>query len=239
MTRMWGILSFFVVLAVPIFFIANSVTWAVNDLDLYQRGFDKYRISEIAGIEAKELFSVGRQIRSYFNSSKEPLQVQAKVFGKERELFSQREVLHMGDVKGLVRGVYLVAMASGGYLLLFVALGLLLRRSQISARLTKLGLWGSGVTVAVVALVGVLSLGAFDWLFLLFHQASFANAYWMLDSRRDYLVILFPEGFWLDATIFVAVLSVSQAIVVGGACSSILLLRGKGVHQPSHLVREP
>ena len=239
MSRIWGILSILSVLPIALFFIANSVSWAVNDLDLYQRGFDKHGISEVTGIQREELVSVGRQIRSYFNSSEEPLEVRARVFGQERELFSQREVLHMQDVKGLVREVYLVELASAGYLLLFVAVGLSLRRPQIAAWLAKLGLWGSGITVTIVILVGVLSLGAFDWLFLLFHQASFANNYWLLDPRRDYLVILFPEGFWLDATIFVAFLSVSQAVVMGGVCSLILLIRGERVPLPSHLVPGP
>ena len=242
-TEIWAVLQrvlfFLAVLALPLLFISSSVTWAINDLGLYQRGFDKYRISGRTGIEKEELASVGKQIRNYFNSSEEPLQVKASVFGSERELFNQQEVLHMRDVKGLVRGVYRVAIATAMYLLLFVALGLLVWRSRLFASLARLALWGSGLTVALVALVGIFSLVAFDRLFLIFHQTSFSNNYWMLDPKRDYLLILFPQGFWLDATIFVALLTLAQVIVVGGAGAGALLLWRRRSHRSTRPIPEP
>jgi len=236
---MWRVLFFLSVFALPCLFISSSVTWAINDLGLYQRGFNKYHISELTGIQKEGLASVSRQIRNYFNSSREPLQVQTSVFGNERELFSQREVLHMRDVKGLVRGVYRVVIATSIYLLLFVAVGLLVWRSRLFASLASLALWGSGVTVGLVVLVGIFSLVAFDKLFLIFHQTSFANNYWMLDPKRDYLVMLFPEGFWLDATIFVALLTIAQAIVVGSVGAGVLLLWRRRSHRSAHPIPEP
>ena len=242
-TEKWAVLQrvlfFLAVLALPFLFISSSVTWAINDLNLYQRGFNKYRISGRTGIEKEGLVSVGSQIRSYFNSSREPLQVRASVFGNERELFNQQEVLHMRDVKGLVRGVYRVAIATAVYLLLFVTVGLLVLRSRFFAHLARLALWGSGLTVALIALVGIFSLVAFDRLFLIFHQTSFANNYWMLDPKRDYLLMLFPQGFWLDATIFVALLTIAQAIVVGGAGAGALLLWRRRSHRSPDPIQEP
>jgi hypothetical protein len=38
----------------------------------------------------------------------------------------------------------------------------------------------------------------------------------MLDPRTDYLIMLYPEGFWLDATLRIAMLSAVEALVLGG-----------------------
>ena len=50
------------VAAVPVLLIVASVAWAVNDLGLYARGFDKYDIPAVTGIERDDLIQAGREI---------------------------------------------------------------------------------------------------------------------------------------------------------------------------------
>ena len=38
----------------------------------------------------------------------------------------------------------------------------------------------------------------------------------MLDPRRDFLVVMFPEQFWLEATLLVAFATVTQALLLAG-----------------------
>ena len=213
------------VFAIPLFLITDSVTWAVNDLRLYRRGFDKYDVSLATGIEKGRLEDAAREIRGYFNSTREPLDIKAEVFGEERELFSQREVLHMRDVKRLIWGVYGVGAASALYVLGFVAVGFFLYRRLFIPIVARYVLWSGGLTLAVVVLVGLVSLVGFDSLFLFFHRVSFSNDFWMLDPNRDYLVMMFPQGFWFDATILVALVTVAQAAVLGGIAGGVMVLR--------------
>ena len=67
--------------AVVIFLVATGVTWALNDLGLYDRGFEKYGISRATGITPAGLHDAGAAIRGYFNSPDEPLVVRAVVYG--------------------------------------------------------------------------------------------------------------------------------------------------------------
>ena len=214
----------FFVTAVPLFLITSSVTWAVNDLGLYERGFEKRDISFRTGIDEDGLSSIARQIRGYFNSTGEPIDIEATIFGENRELFNEREAIHMKDVKHLIWGVYGIGAASGAYLLGFVALGLLIYRRPFVSILSKYLLWGSSLTIGLVTLVGLIALVGFDSLFLLFHKVSFSNDFWRLDSRTDYLVRLFPQGFWFDATLFVALLTVVGALLLGGLAGAYLVL---------------
>ncbi len=205
------------VAAMPIFLITASVTWAVNESRLYSYGFDKYNVSAATGIDREDLIQAGGEIRAYFNSNQEPLDVRAEVFGRERPLFGARETIHMRDVKGLIRGVYIIGAVTFAYLAAVTALGFRQLGRGFVAPLSRWVLWGGEATVGFVAAVGLVSLVAFDQLFLLFHRLSFANDFWQLDPSRHYLVVMFPEGFWLDATLFVGFATVGGAVALAGA----------------------
>lgn len=213
------------VAAVPVFLIAVSVAWAFNDLGLYARGFDKYDIPTVTGIEREDLIQVGSEIRGYLHSMRESLDVRTTIYGREQALFNYREVIHMADVKDLLWVIY----GAGALSLLFMAgvgaVGFRREGRAFAPTLCRRILWGAEATVGLGVLVGLISLVAFDQLFLLFHQVSFANDFWQLDPRRDFLVMMFPEGFWLDATFFVAYLTLGGAAVLGVASGSYLVFR--------------
>lgn len=224
------------IVAVPLFLITISVTWAVNDLRLYRYGFEEYNVSIVTGIDQDELMTAARQIRGYFNSTREPLDIRANVFGEDTELFSQREVIHMRDVKHLIWGVYGVAAASGLYLIGFTAAGFAFRRGNLAHTLSRLLLSGSALTIVLVAFVGLFSLVGFDSLFTKFHELSFANDFWKLNANRDYLVMMFPQGFWFDATLFVGLGAVGGALVIAAITGGFLILERRQTRRQQQTV---
>ena len=203
------------VAAVPVFLIAGSVRVVINAPALYSYGFDRYDIPAYTGIEREDLLEVAARIRAYFNDDSEYLIVPTTVRGVQvPSLYNEREILHMWDVKGLVRGVYAVHEAAGLYLLAFGAFGLALYRRPFLARLARYAGYGGGLTLGIVLLAGIGSLAGFDRLFLAFHLVSFANDLWQLDPRRDYLIAMFPQAFFFDATMLIAIATSVQALVL-------------------------
>jgi len=220
------------IVAVPLFLIAASVTWAFNSPGLYNDGFEKYSISRISGITDADLRQVGADIRGYINSGDEPLDIRTKILGEERDLFNDREVAHMKDVKKLVRGVYVLALVSAVYLAVMIFIGFAVRRARFVFDLSKRLAWGGGLTLALLVLFGVVVLVGFDSVFLKFHELSFANDLWRLDPRTDYLVRIFPQDFWFDATLWVAVRAIVGALILTVAGSSFLMYRRYSGWQP-------
>ena len=200
--------------AVLLFLVAGSVTWAVNDPGLYRNGFQRYHTAQRSGISDPDLIAIGAELRHYFNTSVEPLAVRAPIYGIEQEVFNQREIAHMYDVKRLVRGTYWVALGSALWILSTLAIVLATDRGTWPTRTIRLAIWGGAVTLIAVFLVGLAAVASFEQLFLLFHRLSFANDLWILDPRTDYLLILFPGGFWFDATMRVALTSVLGAVLL-------------------------
>ena len=87
-------------------------------------------------------------------------------------------------------------------------------RREFWPKLNRLLRWGGGVTLGLVALVGLGSLVGFDRLFLAFHLISFSNDLWQLDPRRDYLIAMFPQGFFFDATMLIALAVILEAVAL-------------------------
>ena len=110
----------------------------------------------------------------------------------------------MYDVKRLLWGVYAAFAVSAVCLVALTAAGFARQRRAFLPTLARRALWGGGLTWGCWSAFGLLSVVAFDALFLLFHRVSFANDFWQLDPRTDYLVLLFPQGFWFDATMWAA-----------------------------------
>jgi len=214
------------VAAVPVFLIATNVRWVIGAPLLYSYGFDKYDIPSATGIERDELLSAARQIRDYFGNDDEFLTVRVIQYGVHVEnLYKSKEILHMKDVKSLIRGVYRVQEVAGAYLAAFALIGLLVYRRGFLSRLARYAAYGGAATVGLVVVVGLGSLIGFDRLFLAFHLVSFSNDLWQLDPRTDYLIAMFPEGFFLDATLWIAGSTVLEAAVILGV--SVLFLRSR------------
>ena len=216
------------IVAVPVFLVTGSITWAFNNIGLYEGGFEKYRIAQASGITTEDLRQVALDLRAYFNSGEEPLSVRTRVFGSERDLFNEKEVIHMHDVKRLVRGVYWALGISALCLVAVAATGFALQRRQYLPTLARRTLWGGGLTVVLLAVFGLIATVGFDALFLLFHRVSFANDFWKLDPRTDYLVLLFPQGFWFDATMWAAMRALAGGILLAAVGGGYLAWRRWG-----------
>ena len=203
------------VAAVPLFLVATNVRWVINAPFLYSYGFDKYDIVERTDIERDELLSAARQIRDYFNNGEELITIRVVQGGvRVQNLYNEREVLHMKDVKGLVRGVYRVQLIAGAYLLGFAVVGLAIGRRSFFPWLARYVGLGGAATLGLVVLTGLGALVGFERLFLQFHYISFSNDLWILDPSKDFLIMMFPEGFFFDATLWIVGSTVVEALVL-------------------------
>jgi integral membrane protein (TIGR01906 family) len=210
------------VVAVPLFLVTLAVVWAVNDLRLYRYEFRLQKVSGETGISESQLMSAVVQIRGYFNSRKEPLDVRIELSDQTRSLFNEREAQHMRDVKRLVWGVYLTCWVAFAYLLGWLVAGLVSKRRLLLRKGAVQVLWGCGLTVVPIVGIGLAAWVAFDAVFVLFHRISFANDLWQLDPTTDYLIRIFPERFWSDATFFVGLAAIAMAAVLAMAVAAWL-----------------
>ncbi len=214
-------------LCMPALLLAASIGVAVNSTWLYEYGFNKYNVSSTTGLADSELDKAARGLISYFNSSEEYISITVLKDGKPFTLFNQREVIHLKDVKGLIWLDYRVLLGTLIYAFGYGGVSLFWRKRRYWRRLARGVVGGGGITLALMLALGLGMLIGFDQLFLQFHLLSFANDFWQLDPTRDYLIMLFPQGFWYDATLFCALGTASMAVILGGVAGGYLLATRK------------
>ena len=205
------------VISVPVLLLSTDLRLAATDIRLYEYGFDKYDASAATGLEKEELLAVAGDIITYFNSDQELL---------DTDVFSERAVAHMKDVKGLVQLACRVQLAALAVIVVYAVAGFVLRRGAFWRDLARRLIWGSGATIALLVLVGLWALVDFESLFLLFHLAGFRNDLWQL-YPGDNMLLMFPPGFFNDAALFVAGAAVVEAAIIGGAAWGLLRLRNR------------
>ncbi len=214
------------VFCLPVVLVTSTICCEVNELGLYEYGFDKYGISEATGIDKLELKRVAQHLIDYFNLRADSSQITVLKKGQEFSLFNERELIHLEDVKSLIQLNYWVQIVA--WLLLIVCVLVLLFVFMVGwQRIVKGLLWGSLVTVGLMAGLALWALFGFERFFLLFHLVSFSNEYWMLDPAKDYLIRLFPEGFFYDAALFGFGAIILEAVILGGIAFGILRLKSQ------------
>lgn len=130
-----------------------------------------------------------------------------------------REQSHMVDVRTVLMGLGLVALAAT----------VLLAGLMIASR-GRRWFWravgtGASVLVGGVVVVGVAFAFFFDQAFELFHEIFFPPGTYMFDPRTDRLVQLFPDQFWSETSVAIAL--------------AVLLLAFLVVFEARRLGREP
>lgn len=203
------------VFCLPVVLITSTLCCEVNQLKLYEYGFDKYEISEATGIDNLELKRVAQHLIGYFNLEVSTAQIEVSRQGGEFNLFNERELIHLEDVRNLIQLDYWVQR--GALLLLVVCVLVLVFVFKVGWRMVIKGLWwGSIMTLCLVVGLAFWALFGFERFFLLFHVVSFSNEYWMLNPATDYLIRLFPEGFFYDAAMFGFSAVILEALLLGG-----------------------
>ena len=220
-----NIIFWFGVCCVPVLLFTSTICWEVNALRLYEYGFDKYEISQAAGIDRLQLKSVAQHLIDYFNLKVNTAQIVVGKRGGEFNLFNERELVHLKDVRSLIQLDYWVQR--GALLLLIICVLVLFFGFKAGWRIVVKGLFrGSLVTVGLMTVLALWALFGFERFFLLFHLVSFSNEYWMLDPAKDYLIRLFPEGFFYDAAMFGFGAIVLEALLIGGIAFVVLKVIG-------------
>jgi len=204
----------------PMLLVTATIAFEFNSLWLYKNGFKKYNISQVTGLSEAELEKAARGLISYFNSDEEYISLTVIKDDKPFELFNQREVAHLKDVKGLIQMDYRLLLGAAIYVGAYAGICLFWRKRR---RLAWGMVGGSSIVLGMMLALGIGStVQGFDQLFTQFHLFAFANEFWMLDPTKDYLIMLFPEGFWYDVAMLFAKIVIGIAVTLGGVAGGYL-----------------
>jgi integral membrane protein (TIGR01906 family) len=201
-------------IALPLAVITSVVLGLMFDAGYLVAGQRRYQVDQVTGFSFDEIGRIDRAIVRFFGST-ESLPISLSQTGASPDVFQDKEVLHMNDVRSIVWLMQKLQVVALVYVAGFVALSLVTWRQGGLAALSQALIASAVFTVGLGIVVGLATYFAFDQLFLAFHETVFQNSFWQLDPRTDHLIQLFPFGFWYDAMLTVALRVVLVVIALG------------------------
>ncbi len=187
-----------------------SAYFTAFDLGFYENQWEELGVPQAAGIPMDDLLSAGRVLARYFRGQIDTPQTTVTVRGKPRELFNEKELTHLSDVKVLFKNGLLILEILGIQL---VGIGFFLTRTQERRPISRAFLIAGTATLAVIALLAIPAKTDFTGFWTRFHLLTFTNDLWLLDPSTDLLINIFPEGFFSAAALRIALTAAGISLI--------------------------
>jgi len=180
----------------PFVLLTSAIRLEMSSLALYLRGFRVYSVAETTGLTSAQLAEAATRLVRYFNTLAEtPQMIVSHVSGPAFDLYHDYELIHLADVKVLFAANSMIQAVSLLLVVTIVLAGCAFgRRADVYRALRQ----GAILTLLLLALTALAFVIDFQRMFVLFHLVAFDNSFWLLDPLTDYLIMLFPLGFWQD-----------------------------------------
>ena len=194
------ILYFFLGLIAFLSLLCSIAASCVTNENLMEQGFLSYSQTAHLNVSPTRYEDYAKAICDYLDGKTPVTQIANPETGETEPAFSDKENLHMADVKGIVSLLKIVRWAGGG-IVIGALLVLYLKSKDNKAQFLSDAVRGFALSALFLLLIAtVLAIWStvnFDGLFVTFHKLSFSNDLWILNPNTDLLVALMPLPFFI------------------------------------------
>lgn len=189
-------------LALIFVLLVTSIDFHAFNKNYYREQYTSLNTAENLGMSNKDLFAATDALLDYLHDEREDILVEGEVFGFKREIFTERETLHMVDVKNLYQNVLTARnMATIIGVLALVYLIVRSRKDENGVNMLKKQLAGSFIQISICLLIAVGMLAGyalmdFTSFWIGFHELFFTNDLWQLNPANSIMINMFPETFF-------------------------------------------
>ena len=201
------------------FLLLTSLLLSVIDFQTFRKSFYEYEYSrnntaEYIGMSEEGLMDATVALLDYCREKRDDIVSVTAVNGYEREVFNERETLHMADVRNLYQWALdmrtLMGLLGAGLL----AILLYIKRRMPLTVLKEAYTGGFVLMLILVGAIGLYAVADFTNFWLQFHYLFFDNDLFMLDPNTSIMINMFPETFFSDL--------VFRIIGVFALCSALI-----------------
>lgn len=169
--------------------------------------------SDSFGFTDAERLIYGSYGVDYLNNFAGPEYLSGLKLSTGSSMFTEGEVQHMVDVKNLIGFAYIL----GAVLAVILIIGIWYLAKRYAGGVRRALFSGAILALVGIAALAVFAIMGWDNFFTQFHALFFSDGTWTFNVS-DTLIRLYPEQFWLDSAIAIAVLVLATIIAVIISC---------------------
>lgn len=207
--------------------LLTSIEYSSFNLDFFRQEYKKMDTAGVIGMSEDDLRRATEELLDYIKGQRDDLDIRAVIKGQDRQVFNQKEIRHMVDVRELFSlGTQL---RNTGIVFLFV----LLVAVRVLAGKKYYRCWAGGYLVVIGTVLFFLAavvlsisrdfLGFWDS----FHRVIFTNDLWMLDPQTDILIQMVPEQFFFDLVVNILAVFSAAVLFLALAAGGMIWKTGK------------
>ncbi len=197
--------------------LVTSIELVTYDKSFYIDQYKKLDTATTIGISETDLHRVTWDLLDYIKDKKATLKdIKADINGDMRQVFNDKEIAHMVDVKDLYKFATDVRAYSIIAIVVLLLVILTFYRKMAARKLALSFLWTTGALIVLSAILYLLIQSNFSYYWDLFHHIFFDNDLWLLDPNTDIMIQMVPEAFFYSA--------VTRVILYFSTASIILAL---------------
>lgn len=184
-------------------YLAGSLASIAVDGDRMLQKMNSFSDTSLSGVQPQEYPALASSLTEYLKGKADTPQIQVIKHGESAPAFSQKEIQHLEDVKGLIALANTLRFTALGLAAMAIIAFFVIRKTaspefiglispQRALSLALFLFLGAALALAVWGLID------FNSLFYAFHRVLFRNDLWLLDARQDLLLQLMPEGLFVS-----------------------------------------
>ena len=162
----------------------------------------KIGIHEKLGMSEEDLGKVAQSMVYFTKGESDTLQVRVTMWGTERDFYNEKEILHIEDVRDLVRSVR-IFVAGCGVVCILGTIILACRKELLKLAYAYLN--SLVIVAAAAAAIGLFAVEDMQAVINGFHYLFFDNDLWLMDGRKDMVVWLFTEEMYGSAIVRIGI----------------------------------
>lgn len=204
------IMRLIIILLLPLALLLTTVEMITFDVDYFDRKYEEYDISKKTGIDSGDLTDITEKFLGYLNDDTDNLNIIKSINGTEQEVFGEREVLHMVDVKTLFLNGRNIRNMS--FVIVLLSLIYLFIKDKESIGNTLI--LSSATSISIIGLLSLLMYLDFNKYFIYFHEIFFSNDLWLLNPDTDVLIQMLPIEFFYSIATKIAGVFILQLVIL-------------------------
>lgn len=205
-----NILIILLIISLPVTILLTTIEIATFDSSFYERKYEEYNVPMVTGIEMEDLIFVTDEMLDYLKGKREDLIIFTKVNGKTEQVFEEREILHMIDVKDLFDKGYKIRNT----MILISIISFIFIYKYSKEKIGKTFIIASIWPMVLGAIIGILMYVDFNKYFNYFHEIFFSNDLWLLNPKTDILIQMLPIGFFISIATKILSIFIIELIVI-------------------------
>lgn len=179
-------------ISLPLVLLLTNVEVTAFNSEFYEKKYEEYKIEEVTGINMTNLMYVTNEMLEYLKGNRDNLIIFTEVNGKVEQVFEEREILHMVDVKDLFSKGYIIRNTMAIILLIAFYFLLVYHKDFLGKAIIISSIW----PMIFMGGLGILIYSDFYKYFTYFHEIFFDNDLWLLDPNTDILIQMLPLEFF-------------------------------------------